>query len=173
MILPWFIFTFFACRCVWYTCIIVHLHVDRYMWPHTCVHVCEAGTQWQVSSLVTFHFIFWGKVSHLNQEFTDSAILASQLAEYSILYLPNTEVATPTQSKLFLTLNGKHFTDWAMSPASCSLDLIDCCMESYLKFLIPGRQCPNLTCFSIPALDTRCSVNYTMSNCMLNATILS
>lgn len=43
--------------------------------------VCtEARDQCQGSSLIVLHLIYWGRVSHVNPEFTDSISLASRLA---------------------------------------------------------------------------------------------
>lgn len=63
------------CICVWCLCL--------YTWMLVCVgtFVCtEARDQCQGSSPIVLHLIYWGRVSHVNPEFTDSICLASCLA---------------------------------------------------------------------------------------------
>lgn len=99
------------------------------MCKSTHVWACTCGARgWrQVSSSIALHLLYWGRVSPLNPELTDSS-LVRQLAP-GILSLP------PCPHKLSLLIgchrhlnselqsshvHGKHFTWWASSPGPLS-----------------------------------------------------
>lgn len=73
---------------VWVHACVLHVFGHICMCRHacTCVHMHMKGRGWsQISSLIALHFIYWGRVFHLNLQLTDSLV---QLALGGSLSLP-------------------------------------------------------------------------------------
>lgn len=80
-----------------YLCGMHAIFLRVYIYVRTNMHVHQKSTmlvettdQYFMSSSVVLHIIYWGRVSHLNQSFTDLSSLATQMSS-STLHLSGAE----------------------------------------------------------------------------------